>query len=101
MRLPATFFEDFLRSFEERRLDVACVLYMPPPHSTLAIKVIHIVLNGIFVAVQKFLSPVSMLTMRLSPSPLRPARRSPCLCCTYAHQHVILAGRPSPLVHTA
>jgi glycosyltransferase involved in cell wall biosynthesis len=56
VRLPATFFEDFLRSFEEKRLDVACALYMPPPRSTLTVKVIHIVLNGIFVAVQKVLA---------------------------------------------
>ena len=56
VRLPEGFFEDFLRSFEARKLDVACALYVPPSDSTTAIKTIHLVLNGMFVLLQKVLA---------------------------------------------
>jgi glycosyltransferase involved in cell wall biosynthesis len=54
VRLPTTFFEDFLEEFERRQLDIACPLYMPYG-STLAINSIHIFFNVIFVIFQKVL----------------------------------------------
>jgi glycosyltransferase involved in cell wall biosynthesis len=44
VRLPERYFEDFLAEFEDRRLDVACPLYVPY-HSTPAIKAFHTLFN--------------------------------------------------------
>ncbi len=55
VRLRETFLEEFFKSFEDRRLDVACPLYLPPPGSGVAVKGIHIFFNAIFVTAQKVL----------------------------------------------
>jgi glycosyltransferase involved in cell wall biosynthesis len=54
VRLPKTFFEDFLEEFEQRQLDIACPLYVPH-HSTLAINAVHEFFNVMFVVFQKVL----------------------------------------------
>jgi glycosyltransferase involved in cell wall biosynthesis len=54
VRLPETFLEDFLKRIEQRKLDVACPLYMPY-RSSLLIKSIHAYVNVVFVLLQKVL----------------------------------------------
>jgi glycosyltransferase involved in cell wall biosynthesis len=54
VRLPRSFLEDFLEEFERRHLDIACPLYMPY-RSTLAINLIHVFFNAVFVVFQKVL----------------------------------------------
>ena len=52
VRLERRFFEDFLKEFEDRRLDIACPLYVPY-RSTLAIRSIHTFFNLLFKASEK------------------------------------------------
>jgi glycosyltransferase involved in cell wall biosynthesis len=54
VRLPAGFFEGFLREFEDRRLDVACPSYVPH-RSTLAVRGIHAFFNLLFGSFEKLL----------------------------------------------
>ncbi len=52
VRLPIIFFERFLKAFEDRRLDVACPLYLPC-RSTPAVERFHALFNVVTKAVQE------------------------------------------------
>lgn len=54
VRLPAGFFERFLKEFEERRLDVACPLYVPR-RSTPTIRGIFAFFNLLFKATERLM----------------------------------------------
>jgi glycosyltransferase involved in cell wall biosynthesis len=54
VRLPKTFLEDFLEEYERRQLYIACPLYIPY-RSTLAINVVHVFFNAMFVVFQRVL----------------------------------------------
>jgi glycosyltransferase involved in cell wall biosynthesis len=53
-RLPAGFFERFLKEFEEKRLDVACPLYVPH-RSTPAIRGVFSFFNLLFKATERLM----------------------------------------------
>jgi glycosyltransferase involved in cell wall biosynthesis len=55
VRLSETFLQDFLKSIEQRNLDIACPLYMPY-RSTLLINGVHVYVNVVFVTLQKVLA---------------------------------------------
>jgi glycosyltransferase involved in cell wall biosynthesis len=52
VRLPENFFEDFLREFEDRRLDLACPSYVPHD-STPTIRGVHGFFNLLFTLFEK------------------------------------------------
>jgi glycosyltransferase involved in cell wall biosynthesis len=52
VRLPENFFEDFLREFEDRRLDLACPSYVPHD-STPTIRGVHGFFNLLFTLLEK------------------------------------------------
>lgn len=54
VRLPKGFFERFLKEFEERRLDVACPLYLPH-RSTPAIRGVFAFFNLLFKVVERLM----------------------------------------------
>jgi glycosyltransferase involved in cell wall biosynthesis len=54
VRLPAGFFERFVKEFEERRLDVACPLYVPH-RSTPAIRDVFAFFNLLFKAAERLM----------------------------------------------
>jgi len=54
VRLERRFFEGFLEEFEDRRLDIACPLYVPH-RSTLAIRSVHTFFNLLFKASEKLM----------------------------------------------
>jgi glycosyltransferase involved in cell wall biosynthesis len=54
VRLPETFFEDFVWEVERRRLDIACPSYLPYD-STVAIRAIHAFWNAVLKASEKTL----------------------------------------------
>lgn len=56
VRLERRFLEGFLKEFEDRRLDIACPLYVPHS-STLAIRSIHTFFNLLFKASEKLYPP--------------------------------------------
>ncbi len=54
VRLERKFFEDFLKEFEDRRLDIACPLYVAH-RSTLPIRSVHTFFNLLFKASEKLM----------------------------------------------
>ncbi|HLM77588.1 MAG TPA: glycosyltransferase [Rubrobacteraceae bacterium] len=54
VRVSHDFFEDLLEAFEDRRLDVACPLYVPY-RSTLAIRGVHAIFNQVLKASEKLM----------------------------------------------
>lgn len=54
-RLPETFFEKFIRRFEQRRLDLACPLFRASEESALSVKGVHDFFNVTFMLLQKIL----------------------------------------------
>ena len=54
-RLPRTFLEKFVEKFEERRLDLACPVFLAPDDSTPSIKCVHVFFAVVFMGLQKIL----------------------------------------------